>query len=249
MSLGLLIDTSMLGVSLAICDFGAGKELKWKYSHPQQYGSAVMLSQLYQQGLKETGLHSRDISKLLVSNGPGSFTGIKIGLSWAYGLGIANPEIEWQAVSSLAATAYHLSERDGKNQPLIVFLPSTKTHGYMACMEPLSGKVKTSLVQAEHDEGPYGSLLKLSTSARIYWAGQWDKMQAYLSTQGIEQVSLTPSQLLEAGVYGMLKLAINNQINAWSKQFPTPNYLRKSTAEERLEAQKKGALLNNEKVN
>ena len=241
MSLGLLIDTSMLGVSLAICDFGTGKEFKWRHSHPEQYGSAVKLSQLFQQGLNETGLRSSDFTRVLVSNGPGSFTGIKIGLSWAYGFAASNPKIQWQAISSLAAAAYYLSLQTPEHQPLMVFLPSTKTHGYMAYIDPLDDMVKTSLVEAGKDKGSYGSLLSLCENSRIFWAGQWDKMQAYLSKLGKEQLILSPPQLLEAGVYGMFKLAMDKEKSIWSKQIPSPNYLRKSTAEERLEA-KKGAL-------
>lgn len=182
------------------------------------------------------------MSKLLVSNGPGSFTGIKVGLSWAYGFAVSNPQVKWLASSSLAAAAQHLCRNKAGKGPLLVFLPSTKTHGYAAHIESPDGEVKTSLVQAGHDKGPAGPLLSLDLNTQIFWAGPWEKMQTYLSNQGNEQKSLTPPELLEAGLLGMHDMAVKSPEDAWSEQFPAPNYLRKSTAEERLEAQK-GALL------
>ena len=247
MSLGLLIDTSMIGVSLAICDFGAGK-IEWKYSHPEQYGSAAKLSQLFLQGLQATGKKASDFEKILVSNGPGSFTGIKVGLSWAYGFAASNPTVKWQGISSLSSVAHYLQVRSSKEGPLLVLLPSTKTHGYMAHIASQDSEATPYLVQAGIDQGPYGSLLELSQSAQIFWAGHWEKMQNFLSNRGASQTSLNPSELLEAGLQGMYMLAVKSPESAWSKHFPTPNYLRKSTAEERLEAQK-GALLKNEKIN
>lgn len=238
MSLGLIIDTSMVGVSLAICDFGANGKFKWKCIHPQKYGSAAKLSHLYQQGLSETGIKSSQISRILVSNGPGSFTGIKIGLSWAYGFSATNPQVEWMAISSLQAAAYYLGTKQKQMKPLAVFLPSTKTHGFMAYQSTPGHDIGTHLVQINQDNGPYGSLLSISQSSHILWAGPWDQMQAYLGKQVTEEETLSPMQFLEAGLCGMFKLAKSKEQHAWEKQYPKPNYLRKSTAEERLEEKK-----------
>ena len=56
--------------------------------------------------MKLSGLEIKELDKIALTVGPGSFTGIKIGVATAKGLAFAN-NIECVAVSTLAAAAYN----------------------------------------------------------------------------------------------------------------------------------------------
>lgn len=62
-----------------------------KLTSEQQFGSQVLLN-LIDQILVKNNLASKDLSEIEVNTGPGSYTGIKVGVSvanaFAFGLGI-----------------------------------------------------------------------------------------------------------------------------------------------------------------
>ena len=63
--------------------------------------------------LKKAGISVADLDLIAVSAGPGSFTGVRIGLGIAQGLG-ESAGVEVMAVSSLAHVAYEASLATGK---------------------------------------------------------------------------------------------------------------------------------------
>ena len=70
--------------------------------------------------LKEAGISVADLDLIAVTAGPGSFTGVRIGLGVAQGLG-ESAGVEVLAVSSMAHVAYEASLATGK-QAISVFM-------------------------------------------------------------------------------------------------------------------------------
>ena len=121
--------------------------------------------------LQETSLSLADINGIAVCTGTGSFTGIRIGLSAAYGLSLA-ANIPLVGVSAFAATAYQCLCR---TQPLVVLLESQNTF-YVQCFSA-SGEASTEplLVTPEtlHQVLPQAEFLKAG-NGWIQWGEQPD---------------------------------------------------------------------------
>ena len=79
--------------------------------------------------LKKAGISVADLDLIAVSAGPGSFTGVRIGLGVAQGLG-ESAGVEVMAVSSLAHVAYEASLATGK-QAIGVFMNARDGEYYL----------------------------------------------------------------------------------------------------------------------
>ena len=99
----LAIDTALPAVSACVLDFGEFEPLA-RESAPMERGHAEALLPLITRvvGAVDGGFGS--IDRVAVTVGPGSFTGIRIGLSAAQGIALAR-KIELVGVSTLAALA------------------------------------------------------------------------------------------------------------------------------------------------
>ena len=79
--------------------------------------------------LKKAGISVADLDLIAVSAGPGSFTGVRIGLGVAQGLG-ESAGVEVLAVSSMAHVAYEASLASGK-QAISVFMHARESEYYL----------------------------------------------------------------------------------------------------------------------
>lgn len=105
----LALETSAKAVSAAVCE--NGKILAAGYQDTGLTHSRTLMP-IVEHILKNTDLTPKDVDAIAVSVGPGSFTGIRIGVSAAKGLAFAldKPVI---GVSTLAAMARNLSCVEG----------------------------------------------------------------------------------------------------------------------------------------
>ncbi len=105
----LALETSAKAVSAAITE--NGKVLASGYQDTGLTHSRTLMP-IVERILKNTGMSMADIDAVAVANGPGSFTGIRIGVSAAKGLafGADKPVI---GVSTLAAMARNVAFADG----------------------------------------------------------------------------------------------------------------------------------------
>ena len=111
MKVSLLIDTASPRSTVALY----GRELVSQRQTDEQRQSAQRVLPLIDEVLRETGIALADLACVGVINGPGSFTGMRIGVAIAQGLGFAN-QLPVITVSSLAALAYSaFIERGGAN--------------------------------------------------------------------------------------------------------------------------------------
>ncbi len=110
----LAIDTSSFPASVAVLENGVilGEHIiRNKKKHSQ------MIMVMTENMLKELGLDIADIELFAVSKGPGSFTGLRIGISTvrAFAQALKKPAV---GVSSLEAIAYNFSGHEGIIVPM-----------------------------------------------------------------------------------------------------------------------------------
>ena len=82
-----------------------------------EYSHSVYTMPLIESLFKENNLNVKDLNKIIVINGPGSFTGIRIGLSIAKTMAYAL-NIDINTISSL--TAYLISNDNNKKRKAVI---------------------------------------------------------------------------------------------------------------------------------
>lgn len=100
----LALDTALERCSAAVLD--GGRTLAWR-SEAMARGHQERLGPLVRETMAETGIGFGDLDRIGVSVGPGSFTGLRVGLAFAKGLGFAlgRPVVGVGTLEALAASA------------------------------------------------------------------------------------------------------------------------------------------------
>lgn len=101
----ILIETSTSLCSTALCEDGA---IVSKRISDTPRSQASLTAPFIQEMLAERGLSARDCSAVCVSSGPGSYTGLRVGVSTAKGLcfGAGLPLVAVDTLETLAAQAF-----------------------------------------------------------------------------------------------------------------------------------------------
>ena len=111
----LALESSAVSAGAAICENGIIRSetfINNGLTHSQ-----TLLS-LIDSALNNASLTMKDIDRIAVSAGPGSFTGIRIGVSCAKGLAFAN-DIPCYGISTLEAMAWSVSNQDALICPMM----------------------------------------------------------------------------------------------------------------------------------
>ena len=186
--------------------------------------------------LKQCGLTASDVTHVAVAAGPGSFTGVRIGVAAAKGFAWGS-EIPCHGVSTLEAMALGLGEYDGY---------------ICACMDARRNQVYNALFLAKK-----GALTRVSEDRAIALADLKTELEhldgpIYLVGDGaaLTHRSLSDLELIlppewkqhqRAVGVGLAALAAIARGETGDGAALTPNYLRLSQAErERLEKENKG---------
>ena len=100
----LAIDTALEACAAALLDTGTGKVLAIE-SQAMKRGHAEALMPLIARVMKQSGLPFTALDRIAVTNGPGSFTGLRVGLSAARGIALAadKPVVGITTLSAYAA--------------------------------------------------------------------------------------------------------------------------------------------------
>lgn len=138
MKIALYLDTSVLGFGFILKEIGGEEKILHRLVDSSRSASSFKLSSLLAEKLKDLGLDEKAIDTVIVSKGPGSFTGIRIGLAWAQGFCIANKARKLIAVSSLSYAASYLSKKYHLDS-LSLVLANTKTTAFLALYEKNKG--------------------------------------------------------------------------------------------------------------
>jgi len=123
----LAIDTALDACAAGVLDTRAG-ELIAHESLPMKRGHAEALMPLIARVMQQSGVGFADLHRIAVTTGPGSFTGLRVGLSAARGLGLAaaKPVVGLTTLAAYAAPI--VSENAG--HPIICAIDARHDHVY-----------------------------------------------------------------------------------------------------------------------
>jgi len=129
----LAIDTALAACSAAVLDTGDGGIVASE-SVPMTRGHAEALMPLLVQLMQGAGMDFRDIDRVVVTTGPGSFTGLRVGISAARGIALAaaKPAI---GLTTLAAYAAPYIAHDDKTA-VAVAIDARHQHVYLQIFGP-----------------------------------------------------------------------------------------------------------------
>lgn len=104
----LALDTAMAACSVAVSD---GDVVIASAFEPMERGHAEALAPMVERMVREAGLQFGDLDRIIVTIGPGTFTGVRIGLAMARGLGLALgiPVIGIDTLTAIACNQFNES--------------------------------------------------------------------------------------------------------------------------------------------
>lgn len=135
------LETATKNCSVAVAN--DGQVLAFREMAEQGYSHAEKLHVFIEEVLKEANLQFKDLDAIAVGQGPGSYTGLRIGVSAAKGLAFALG-IPLMAIDTLAVLAAQANISDGLIVPV---LDARRMEVYSAIFD--SGLQKIREVQAE----------------------------------------------------------------------------------------------------
>jgi tRNA threonylcarbamoyl adenosine modification protein YeaZ len=226
-NLYLIIDTTIYGAAIGISR-GFGNHCEYLEVSLEVADSARLLPLMVARGLDSVGCSIEDVDHICISPGPGSFTGIRVGLAYAFGLmsGLEGKGLTPKVlgISSLDAMARFLFNE--RSEELVVFLPATRTTGYASIVR---GSIAT-LMPIDLDM-PH--LLETFPKSWIV-LGDWPKLNEIAAPYHVNlenRYSLSEAARCAIGVM----LNESKQSANWitSGDMPQPIYLRQSSVEEK----------------
>jgi tRNA threonylcarbamoyladenosine biosynthesis protein TsaB len=136
----LAIDTALAACSAAVLDTAYDGILAGE-SLPMTRGHAEALMPLIARVMDESGMAFADIDRLAVTTGPGSFTGVRVGVAAARGIALAaeKPAVGISTLSAYAAP--HLAEDD--TIPVIAAIDARHEYVYLQVFAP-GGRIFTT---------------------------------------------------------------------------------------------------------
>ena len=124
----LAIDTALAACSAAVLDTDDGGIIA-SQSEPMTRGHAEALMPLLVRLMQDADMAFRDIDRVVVTTGPGSFTGLRVGISAARGIALAagKPAVGLSTLAGFAAP--HIAEND--NSAVVAVIDARHEHVYM----------------------------------------------------------------------------------------------------------------------
>jgi tRNA threonylcarbamoyladenosine biosynthesis protein TsaB len=129
----LAIDTALAACSAAVLDTDDGGIVA-SQSLPMTRGHAEALMPLLVRLMQDAGMAFRDIDRVVVTTGPGSFTGLRVGIAGARGIALAagKPAV---GLSTLAAYAAPHMAAD-ETVPVVAAIDARHAHVYLQVFGP-----------------------------------------------------------------------------------------------------------------
>lgn len=200
---------------------------------------SVLIMPMIDELLKSLDLTIDDIEGFVISKGPGSFTGLRIGMATIKGLSLGSSK-PYVSISSLDSLAYNLYGANGIVCPI---------------MDALRGNVYCGLYKFEN-----GEMIKLMDYDRlsldelvsklkefnepVYFVGDGTKKYGELLKNSLENCFFAPNNLnyTRASSLGELGIKLLSQGISDDINISNPLYLRKSQAEREYDEKLKKGL-------
>lgn len=213
MSTLLAIDTGQAACSVALWREGAvaGHRLL-----PMPKGHAEALVPMIEEVQAETGFAFEDLDALAVTVGPGTFTGLRVGLATARGLAVAagKPLI---GVTTLEAIAWPVRREAEEGAAIVASFDARRNEAYLQCFAP-DGTGLTEPALASLDDVtahiPDLPLLCVGTGAELVR----DRLSAHTHPIGLSSAAALPDARVVA------EIAAGRPLGA--DKLPGPLYLR-----------------------
>ena len=120
----LAIDTSGKVASVAVTD---GEKLLWEKSVYTKLTHSQVILPMVKQALEETGLTYTDLDCAAIAKGPGSYTGLRIGVAAVKGMCFGCESLKSAGVSTLLSLAYNCIGFEGR---IISVMRANSVSGY-----------------------------------------------------------------------------------------------------------------------
>lgn len=168
----LAIDTALDACSAAVLDADAGQLIALE-SQPMKRGHAEALMPLIQRVMDQSGIAFATLDRIAVTTGPGSFTGLRVGLSAARGIGLAahKPVVGLTTLTAYAAPIV------GQNaeQPIISAIDARHDHVYFQVVAGNGASLvlpQVASIDAALDASRFGAPYLVGNAANIL-ADRW----------------------------------------------------------------------------
>ena len=226
----LAFETSAKAASAALTE--NGKLLAESYQNTGMTHSQTLMV-MAQDLLKQCGMCARDVDAVAVANGPGSFTGVRIGVAAAKGFAWGR-EIPCVGVSTLEAMALTLGAWQGYVCPV---MDARRSQVYNALFHVSGGKLERIREDRAISLADLGEELK-NLEEPIFLVGDGSNLCYNTLLETVTGLVLPPEHRMHQRASGVA-LAAEGLLAAggtFSGAELVPNYLRLSQAErERLE--------------
>jgi len=213
----LAIDTALGACSAAVLDTERGGLTE--ESVPMERGHAEALMPLIARVMAQAKMQFADLERIAVTTGPGSFTGLRVGISAARGISLASgkPAIGLTTLSAYAAPYIHQDD----TMPVTVAVDARHDHVYLQIFGP-GGRV---LVQPRISSLREAARLSANGPARLVGNGAAMVASAWPQNEA-------PPQLVEVQAAPDIKWVARIGVASSETQGPPrPLYLRQPDAQ------------------
>src|SRR6476619_4522024 len=129
----LAIDTALDACAAGVLDTGAGKLIA-RESEAMKRGHAEALMPLIARVMKASGIAFALLDRIAVTTGPGSFTGLRVGIAAARGIGLAATKPVVGLTTLAAYAAPHIAHDD--KTAIAVAIDARHQHVYLQIFGP-----------------------------------------------------------------------------------------------------------------
>ena len=216
----LAINTSSTSGSVAICKKGIITHISYmdiRVTHSQRLMPQIEIA------LNDSGISLKELDLICVAVGPGSFTGIRIGLATAKGLCYPH-KIPLLAIDNLKLLANNLY---GSKRAILSFIDARMSEVYAA----LYDKNLNEIIIAQNAKPK--DFLKMITQPVIVVGDGALKYSDILEESNVDYIVAKPHQNVDLAT-SMLSIALDMELPKYDFEMIAklePNYLRKSQAE------------------
>lgn len=144
----LAIDTSGKVASVAVTD---GEKLLWEKSVYTKLTHSQVILPMVKQALEETGLTYTDLDCAAIAKGPGSYTGLRIGVAAVKGMCFGCESLKSAGVSTLLSLAYNCIGFEGRIISVMRARPKIVYAGEFQCKNGVVTRISADRVCPEEE--------------------------------------------------------------------------------------------------
>ena len=224
----LSVDSASKVATCAILD---ENNLIAEYTINNKLEHSTLIMNIIDQLLKDSNLDISDIDGFVVSKGPGSFTGLRIGMATIKGLSLGSNK-PYVSISSLDSLAYSLVNFSGIICPI---MDALRESVYTCIYKGKDGNLEKLIDYSALELSELVNILKEKNEPVIFTGDAVLKHKEYL-LENIPYAKFAPNHLslVRASSLGELgiKLLLNNEYDDINS---SPFYLKKPQAQRELE--------------